>query len=141
MYDATHLNPSGARKVTEYMGRFIKENYNIPDQRENEEYSFWKEDYNEYIDYKIENLKKNNTKLNNYLMLLYDEQDIKYEITLSTKVKIEEESTFEQLLKNINNNYKVSDKVFKESKDNKNKTINIKTYDNRNGELIEEVWF
>ena len=74
-------------------------------------------------------------------MLLYGEKDIKYEITISSKKKIEEGSVLQQLFENINNNYNISDEVFKNSKENKNKTINIKTYDNRNGELIEEVWF
>ena len=138
-YDSnSHLNPSGARKVTEYLGQYIMENYDIPDQRQNEAYSFWYQDYDEYIDLKIENLEKNKKNLNNYLMLLYDEEDIKYEIKISTKRKIEEGSTLKNLLENIGNNYQIDDSSFEKNKD---KTIKITTWDNRTGEEIDTVWF
>lgn len=48
-YDATsHLNPSGARKVTEYIGKYLVENYDIQDQRMNPDYKEWISDYEEY---------------------------------------------------------------------------------------------
>ena len=134
----SHLNPSGARKVTDYLGQYITENYDIPDQRQNEAYSFWYQDYDEYIDLKIENLEKNKKNLNNYLMLLYDEEDIKYEIRISSKRKIEEGSTLQKLLANIGNNYQIDDTAFEKNKD---KTIKITTWDNRTGEEIDTVWF
>ena len=137
-YDTEHLNPSGARKVTEYLGKYITENYDIPDQRQNEAYSFWYQDYDEYIDLKIENLEKNKKNLNNYLMLLYDEEDIGYEIKISSKRKIEEGSTLKNLLENIGNNYQIDDSSFEKNKD---KTIKITTWDNRTGEEIDTVWF
>lgn len=133
-----HLNPSGARKVTDYIGKYIRENYDIPDQRENESYSFWNNDYDEYIDFKIENLKKNKTNLNNYLMLLYGEDDISYDIKISSKRQIEDGSVLQQLLKNLNNNYEISDDEFVS---NANKTIKITIKDNRNGKVIDTVWF
>lgn len=69
-YDAdSHLNPSGARKVTEYLGQYITENYDVDDQRKNQEYSFWHEDYNEYQSLKLNHLRSQES-LMNYLMLL-----------------------------------------------------------------------
>ena len=48
-YDATsHLNPSGARKVTEYLGQYIVNNYDVKDQRTNADYAKWADDYEEY---------------------------------------------------------------------------------------------
>ena len=41
----SHLNVSGARKVTNYLGKYIIENYDIQDQRKNKHYAFWYEDY------------------------------------------------------------------------------------------------
>ena len=138
-YDSdSHLNQSGTRKVTDYLGKYIMENYNIPDQRNNNAYKFWYEDYNEYIDFKISNLKKNEKELNNYLMLLYGEKDIKYEITISSKRELEEGSTLKYLLENLNNNYKINDEAFVNKAD---KTIKITTYDNRTEKLINTVWF
>lgn len=71
-YDAdSHMNPSGARKITRYIGNYIMTNYAIEDQRENEAYSQWHEDYDVYIDFKIDNIQKEE-ELKNYLMLLND---------------------------------------------------------------------
>lgn len=134
----SHLNQSGARKITDYLGRYIMENYDISDQRQNESYDFWNEDYNEYIDLKIKNLKDNKKDLNNYLMLFYGEKDIKYEIKISSKRKIEENSTLKNLLENIDNNYEIDDTVFEEKQD---KTIKITTWDSRDGKEIQTVWF
>lgn len=71
-YDGdSHLNPSGARKVTDYLGQYIMEHYNISDQRTNKAYSGWFRDYKEYADLKISRLKAQKT-LDTYLMLLAD---------------------------------------------------------------------
>lgn len=71
-YDAvSHLNPSGARKVTDYLGNYIMEHYEIPDQRSNIEYSKWFEDYEEYKTMKAENLRAQKN-WDTYLMLLAD---------------------------------------------------------------------
>ena len=134
----SHLNPSGARKVTDYLGKYIMENYDILDQRENDEYKFWYDDYDEYINLKIENLEKNKTNLNNYLMLLYGEDDIKCEIKISSSKEINEGTMLYELLKNLNNNYQIDDTEFQENKD---KTIKITTWNNRTGEAIDTVWF
>lgn len=48
-YDVdSHLNPSGARKVTEYLGQYIIDNYDVQDQRSNADYTEWFSDYEEY---------------------------------------------------------------------------------------------
>lgn len=71
-YDASsHLNPSGARKVTDYLGKYIMEHYKIPDQRGNPDYSDWFEDYENYKKMKTNNL-QNQRSLDTYLMLLSD---------------------------------------------------------------------
>ena len=67
----SHLNPSGAWKVTDYLGKYITENYEIEDHRGDEKYSYWNDDYVTY-----ENMKNNRLggiqDLNTYLMLLED---------------------------------------------------------------------
>lgn len=68
----SHLNPSGARKVTDYLGQYLQENYNVPDQRENIVYSDWHEVYAAYETSKI-NMLKEQTTLDTYLMLLADQ--------------------------------------------------------------------
>ena len=68
---ASHLNPSGARKVTDYLGTYIMENYQIPDQRNNPEYSSWFEDYEEYKAMRVRDLQAQ-PDWDTYLMLLAD---------------------------------------------------------------------
>lgn len=67
----SHLNPSGARKVTDYLGKYITSHYAMEDRREQEAYKGWHNDYNDYKAFKAENLKKQ-TALDVYLMLLAD---------------------------------------------------------------------
>ena len=70
LYDKdSHLNPSGARKITAYLGDYLKSHYDLPDRRSDPAYSFWAEDYQSYEALKDGNLKKQ-TSLINYLMLL-----------------------------------------------------------------------
>lgn len=99
LYDeASHLNPSGARKVTEYLGQFLMENYDLPDQRENPEYSFWNEDDTEYNNLKNENLVEQ-TDMDKYFMLLAgDDVDIIMDIRDHDLFK---DSDMVQLLENI----------------------------------------
>lgn len=134
----SHLNPSGGRKVTKYLGKYITDNYKINNFKENKEYKFWDTDYDEYIDYQILEFKYNTKNLNNYLMLLYNQNNIKYEIKISSKLKIEEGSILQKLLLNINNNYEIDDTVFEGKTE---ETIKITTWDNRSGKEIQTVWF
>ena len=72
-YDAfSHLNPSGARKVTDYIGRYIADYYDMPDRREDPAYAHWNTDYADYVQYKIGHL-KNQSDLDDLLMLLHDD--------------------------------------------------------------------
>lgn len=43
-----HLNFSGARKVTDYIGNILRNDFNVPDHRGEAEYAKWDEDYKEY---------------------------------------------------------------------------------------------
>ena len=43
-----HMNFSGARKVSAYVGKYIRERYELPDRREDAKYLTWKEDLARY---------------------------------------------------------------------------------------------
>ena len=66
-----HLNASGARKVTDYLGKYIREHYDIPDRRQDPAYAGWYEDYEAYTRFKLDTLEAQ-TDLKSYLMLLQD---------------------------------------------------------------------
>jgi len=73
MYDKkSHLNPSGARKVSDYLAEYLVENYDIEDRRNDSAYASWNEDYVVYTAFKNENLSANED-IYQYLSLLYGE--------------------------------------------------------------------
>lgn len=67
----SHLNGSGGRKVTDYIGQYIREHYNINDCRGDEAYAGWEEDYRQYTRYKLDMMAQMET-LDKYLMMLAD---------------------------------------------------------------------
>lgn len=65
----SHVNPSGARKITSYLGQFLAEQYNLRDKRNEPDYSYWNTDYKKYEALKKKNLVKQEDMVK-YLMLL-----------------------------------------------------------------------
>lgn len=107
--EKSHLNPSGARKVTGYLGQYIRDHYNIPDQRNNSAYHSWYGDYDVYIDYKI-GLIKEQENLKSYLMLMNDD-DFSYTIEIYDPDVLLCDNAIVPLLENINiDSTKISDK-------------------------------
>lgn len=101
MYDPnSHLNASGAEKITKYIGEYVVENYEINDQRDNEAYASWNEDYDEYLDYKVK-LFENNQELDVYLMMLYD-AEFSGIIEIKNKERFLSDENNADLLENIN---------------------------------------
>lgn len=99
-YDAhSHLNPSGARKVTEYMGAYIQETYGIEDRREDPLYASWHEDYEAYTAHKLD-LIKEQQELDNALMLHYD-KNISTCIYVKEGSEILQDERMRKLIKNI----------------------------------------
>ncbi len=64
----SHLNASGATKVTTYLGNYMQETYGITDHRKEEAYAQWHQDYQAYMAYKVEQMTGLES-LNNYLMM------------------------------------------------------------------------
>jgi len=71
-YDpGSHLNPSGAWKVTDFIGQHLSDAYGLPDHRGEAAYAAWDEDYAAYRALKLQSLAKE-TGPYNFLMLLAD---------------------------------------------------------------------
>ena len=66
--DKSHLNYSGALKVTEWLGDYLSQNYELDDYSDNDS---WNADYQSYYEYKAETM-SGQAKLVNYLVLLAD---------------------------------------------------------------------
>lgn len=67
-----HLNAFGIKKVTDYIGRYIMEHYDVDDQRNNESYAGWYADYADYRNELSQNLQEFES-LDYCLLLLYDQ--------------------------------------------------------------------
>lgn len=67
-----HLNASGGKKVSDYLGQYIVDNYGIPDRRNDEAYVGWQQDYQEYYDMK-QSMLHSEEDVYNALMLLQDD--------------------------------------------------------------------
>ena len=71
-YDpASHLNPSGAWKVTDFIGQHLSQAYNLPDRRTDAAYAAWNSDYAAYRELKLQSLREE-TDPYSFLMLLAD---------------------------------------------------------------------
>ncbi len=77
LYDSySHLNASGARKVTSWIGEYLMQQYNLPDRRNDPAYSYWDEDYREYEALKNEYLNSEDNVVNYLMLLARDDIDI-----------------------------------------------------------------
>lgn len=68
----SHLNPSGAMKVTDYLGRFLSERYDIPNRKDHPDYQSWFYDAEQYHRKKVKLFTETNSAWN-YWMLLSDD--------------------------------------------------------------------
>lgn len=93
----SHLNPSGAFKITDHMGKLLSERYKIPDQRENPAYQSWYEDAEMYRQEKHSQF-EDATCAWNYWMLLSDD-DFSFLAELSEN-DLQKDDVLAKLLRN-----------------------------------------
>jgi len=110
-----HLNPSGAHKVTDYLGEYIKENYDIPNHKRDNDFSKWWDDYQRYTDYKVD-LLKSQKYLETYLLLCID-SDFDVTVEVNSKSTLLEDRKVRHLIESI------ADSVECENNANEVKTI------------------
>ena len=75
-----HLNASGTQKMTDYLGSYIADHYDLPDRRGEQRYAGWKDARDAYVDDKMERIRLQQ-KMHDALMLLHDDDfDVKMAI-------------------------------------------------------------
>lgn len=137
----SHLNASGGQKVTEYIGQYIAENYDIPDQRNNPAYDSWYEDYRDWTEEKV-NILKDTDQLDVYLMLLAD-QHLEAEIEINNPA-IWEDEYYVRFLNNIGvyeGDYGAKAKRGDDSGNEDNPDVHITVRDRATGEIVDQVDF
>jgi len=99
-YANAHLNVSGARKITDFLGNYIVENFDIiPDRREDREYGYWYNDCAEYANYYV-GLIESEQNIYSYLTLLAND-NFNFCIYINENSLIMEDSQFINLIANI----------------------------------------
>lgn len=96
----SHLNPSGARKTTDYLGRYIMDHYDIPDRRGEAQYSGWQKEFDDYVSHKLQFLCGQEGNLKNLLMLLHDD-DFSTAIAVRKGAALYDDDTLMNLMHNI----------------------------------------
>lgn len=126
----SHLNPAGSKKVTSFLGRYIVENYEIPNHRTEVMYQDWIEDEKEYFVLK-ENRLLQASELQRYLLLLNDNQ-FSSEIKVGNGCELDE--TEQLLMDALTDNG--TNVVGVEGK-----TISITVVEHESNQLVETVSF
>lgn len=97
-FDEDHLNSSGSRKATAYIGEYLVNHFDLTDWRDSEIAGQWNQDYIDYTNYKVEWMQSQKS-LDTYLMLLADKQfDAVIEIY---NTKIWKDSHYRYLFENL----------------------------------------
>jgi hypothetical protein len=132
MDESHHLNTSGAKKVTDYLGKYLTENYDIEDKRSYEEYSYWNTDYEEYKQMKLEWLDSQSEEWS-YLAILND-RDYEVRIYAHENSNIYDTDELRELIDNIN----VFGSVTIEEEPSEYSEYNyvVEVYDSTTGELL-----
>lgn len=56
LYNYSHMNYHGGKIITEYLGKYLTENYPLPDRRDDPAYTHWNEDLEKYTEYRSQKL-------------------------------------------------------------------------------------
>ena len=135
--EAHHLNASGAKKVTAYLGDYITAHYEVEDHRAQSAYAFWHEDYEEYRRMKKEWLDGQQNAWS-YLMLLND-RDYQTKLYAAETSYIYQDPQMKELIGNIDVYGKVErllpsdDRAGEIADDN---TVRIEVYDATDHTLV-----
>ncbi len=133
VYDNSHLNPSGARKVTDYIGNILRNDFNVPDHRGEAAYAKWDEDYKEYRNYIFGKMRG----LNDFDTLLMSCNFADISVKLFTAENVTFDSVEQKLIAQLKDNIE----IIPVSGEETDYTLRIAVTDDVTGEMITEKSF
>lgn len=138
--DNNHLNASGARKITDFIGQYLVKNCGLEDKRKDPEYSSWNDDYDRYREY-LDKMIKDMSDYKPVLMLLNNE-NFRAELTTTPEHDIENADVVEQkLIAQLGDNITLSTAPDIRTDDDKEADIKLDIYDVVTGEKIATKYF
>jgi len=96
---SSHLNASGGKKVTDFLGKYITDHYSIPDRRTDSAYSHWHNDRKAYLDRKLSLIRMHRDPAN-ALMLMHD-NDFIVHLYVPQDSRVYDDDTLLLLMHNI----------------------------------------
>lgn len=76
--DKSHVNLFGAKKLTQYIGNYLSEHYNLKDYRESPDVAEkWNQEWKQYSEWKLQKMKKT-SKMKRYVQWLTDDRYVCY---------------------------------------------------------------
>ncbi|MCR5621497.1 MAG: hypothetical protein K6G18_06540 [Treponema sp.] len=123
----SHLNMSGGRKVTDYIGRLLVENYGLTDHRSESAYASWYVDYELYKQ-KLFDIMCSQTDIKSVLMLCNNSV---YTARISVKDGIELDYVIQKLIAQLGDVLVISSEPETPTHD-----IHLEVYDSETGSLI-----
>lgn len=129
-----HLNPSGAWKITEYFGKYLRERYNVQDHRKEVGYTKWEDAYARYSTMKVDRLEEVED-LDTFLMLLED-KNMGYRMYVPDKDLLEDKvlySFLEQKAKRVGD---IENLVITESSESEKGLIRIDVFNYKDNQSI-----
>lgn len=138
----SHVNMSGGRKVTDWIGRLLVESYGLADYRGDPAYASWYDDYQQYK-HKLFDLIRSQTDIKSALMLC---NNAVYTACLSVKDGTELDSVIQKLVAQIGDaitveNVRDSGNAEASGDDNQDSTppacdIHLEVYDSETGDFV-----
>ena len=137
-YDSnSHLNPSGARKVTELLGKVLTQNFELEDKRENAEYESWNEAYEEYYDFLVNKMiNQNDYKIT--LMLLNNSN---FKADIVSKQSYSPDDIEKKLIDQLGNNVTFRRAQYIATEDGDSADIKVTIYNKDSGEKIVDKFY
>ncbi len=133
-YDSinSHLNPSGARKVTDCLGKLLQESYHVPDRRNDSNYASWYDDYEAYRTY-LFNIMRSQQNLKVSLMLCNNSN---YTAELSVKEGVHFDRVEKKLVAQLGSSITV--RTIPVSSQEVKHDVSLTIYDSITGSVIAE---
>ena len=76
-YDSYHVNVLGARKYTEFLTKYISENYQLPDHRSDADFSEWYDEYDAYSEIICNTIENVQNRANEKMQTLSSEEEMR----------------------------------------------------------------
>lgn len=128
-----HLNPSGARKVTDYIGNILRNDFNVPDHRGEAVYAKWDEDYKEYRNYIFGKMRG----INDFGTLLMSCNFADISVKLFTAENVSFDNVEQKLIAQLKDNIE----IILVSRQETDYDVRIAVTDDITGEMITEKSF